>query len=304
VLYKIILNVIALVAIAIIIEYIYGNIFKLDTDDLIWVNYLNQGRVEAGAPTMGSGGWRMQSIFSYPHSASLLCAVGLFMALLQRNIKGNKNYKFYIFIYIAGLLLTSSRQAFLSVLLGLLYISVYKKNARKYFIIFFIVLGIIVFYSFYISQITWIYANTTVFRDHLQSAIQDEFSSLTLLPFPKENYFTNAVYFLFGTGLGFVPGSNPEAGYIIFNLELHLITSFLFEYGFVFLLSLAIIFFNIFRLQNNLYIIYYKVIFFQFAFSLLHYGLMYTVGVIELFFILYAIIITNVQNMMTKNEYQ
>ena len=145
-----IMSVIALVAFTLIVEYIYGNILGYDKNNLIWVNYIQQVRVSFGSEALSQSGIRMISIFSYPHSASLLCSVGLFMNLLRNRTTRKKAYNILTFVFIAGLLLSGSRQAILSAFIGILYLSLFDKIIRTYLYYFLVIFTLISIYSFYV----------------------------------------------------------------------------------------------------------------------------------------------------------
>jgi len=302
---KILFLVISLVVLELFFEYIYGNILKLDVNNIPWIGMINSIREGAGAAQWGIS-YRGISVFPYPHNAGLISAVGCLLFLYEYKLTKKNIFGLFSFACFVGIILAGARTFEISIIMAFMYLSYYDFKIRKiFFITSLISVVILTIFSELIYNIGFLYKffqGIYAFLIHADLSYGINFFIVTEGPFLER-----MIYFIFGAGLGDILEITTKGfSYIgIYGMEWR-IFQILYQYGIIQIIILGLVIINVFKQKNyDNSIIYYKAIMFQFFISLPHYLEMYTIGVFQVFIIIYAIFTTHifyVENKIIPNK--
>jgi len=303
---KVLFFVIILTVAELYFEFIYGIIFQLDINKIPWISLMQNIREEVGAAPWTLA-FRMISIFPYPHNASLISAAGCLLFLLEYKISRKYVFKWLSIICFFGILLGGGRTFYISIFLAFIYLSFFDPKIKKTFLI--IVFLTSVCLIFFINT----FLDLLVINKFIEGIIAFFFAydldyGINFFIISEGPTLQKLIYFLFGSGLGEIVELSKRYAYIgIYGMEWR-VFQLLFQYGAVFIIILGNIFLNVFKQKNqDIHIIYYKVIILQFLMSLPHYMEIYTFGVFQVFLTIYALFtlhIYHISNGSNSNKYK
>ena len=237
---------------------------------------------------------RVIGMFAYSHPTGLICVLGFLKFFLEYRITMRKIYKFLSFLCVIGVFFAGSRTSFFSLLFVMIYIAAKDSRSKKVFVVYLAVVGLGLIASGIFTHHpahSWHYGYTHY--SNIMAFFLRTSSELNLLPFPGGSSLKNIIYLIFGTGFGYIHDlSTRYSAFTIYALDISLLV-YVFQYGLIFLFLLSWLFIQIFRVKSfEKNILFYKASLIPFFFSLGHYAEMYTVGLTEIFFTIYALTVS------------
>ncbi len=285
--------VIIVVIVELFCQYFGSLLLGLNINMFPWVKMIQEARVGKTMEylTLDQGAIRVVGMFGYIHPTGLLATVGFIMFLFEYRISNRKIYKYLSLFCLIGIFIAGARTSFVSLTVVLIYLSIHDLKVRKSVLLFMpIVIAVSIIYKSILSKQHYVSAHLHNMK-YFFSAITDStnFSALQ-----NGGTLANMMYFIFG--VGFDPMGKLNLCYVRYSflgLEIGLIEKLLFYFGFIFVFILGYLFFQVYKQKTfDKNIVYYRAIIVPFVISLGHYAELFTVGVLEVFFVIYALIIT------------
>lgn len=285
----------------IIIEFILYNIFNIDLLSLPWVSYYNSIAKFEVFGNIEQNNIRIPTFYGLPHKASLLCASLVFVWFYFYKRYGNKTDLYMTYLTLVSALLANSKLQILILIFCFALLGIKRVSKFKLFLIFLIFLFLTLIFLDKLLLTLFDVKNLGSEKEFfiawallLQGDYSDlfKYSFIDLVPFNDYSIFSIhniSAYFL---GVGMNDSSFYGTLYKIMRIESSLWLELLAQFGFIFiffyyksLMSLKA------KIKNkDIFILWLSL--FPFYLSVLHYWLLHKSGVMEIFVIIYAILVS------------
>lgn len=295
-----------------LIETFMFNFLKISLQSMPWVVYFNS--LETQLSEIGSrfgnlehNNYRIPTFFGTPHYAGLLSASLSFVWLFFYQKFKLKQDIFCFFISIFGVIIADSKLQIL-ILLVMIFLLLKKLRYKIFAIIIFIALMLSIGEIYYINH----FYNSIALSSELEfklflTAIVNEFNIsefFDLIPINDFEWFhpLNLLIYLFGVGFG--DSSVYGTLYDIAKIESGIWLDLIPKYGLIFLVIYLNSLFSICKIsfKYKLRILWLGLL--PFYFSFFHYWLALNIGVVEIFAVMYSLLISEIDSkikMHSKN---